>query len=92
MSSNARENWQRDSDERQRRARAETHIAKPLRFQPSHVFVLSLPKCGTTSLHHFLKNAGYNSVHWTVCDVRSQGMTTDALGSEIQTDQLHLSK
>jgi len=32
----------------------------------SHVFVLGLPKCGTTSLHHALESAGYVSVHWAL--------------------------
>jgi len=30
------------------------------------VFVLGLPKCGTTSLHHALESAGYVSVHWAL--------------------------
>lgn len=37
--------------------------------RPSHVFNVSLPKCGTTSLHRFLEGAGFASVHWTVEDV-----------------------
>eukprot|EP00419_Tripos_fusus_P046849 CAMPEP_0172838648 /NCGR_PEP_ID=MMETSP1075-20121228/28020_1 /TAXON_ID=2916 /ORGANISM="Ceratium fusus, Strain PA161109" /LENGTH=505 /DNA_ID=CAMNT_0013682187 /DNA_START=43 /DNA_END=1556 /DNA_ORIENTATION=+ len=34
--------------------------------EASHVFVLGLPKCGTTSLHHALESAGYVSVHWAI--------------------------
>ena len=30
---------------------------------PSPIFVVGLPKCGTTTLHHALKSAGYGSVH-----------------------------
>eukprot|EP00971_Amphidinium_carterae_P294857 5854887-Amphidinium_carterae.1 len=34
-------------------------IGRCLRPAPSHVFVLSMPKCGTTSLHIYLQEAGF---------------------------------